>query len=122
MAETITATDQEMVDQVKGIHALTRQFASDWQPQRITNWAAGSQGLPIGDYHVLLPGNNSGDGMNTDFNAAAVQSAFVDLAGSVSKKLSSTNEQLAQVMQGIIEAGKLLDNAALAAQITAENF
>jgi hypothetical protein len=122
MAETIKATDHEMVEQVMGIRALMHSFTSDWQPQRIANFAAGTRGLPIGEYHVLLPGSDSGDGTNTDFSATGVQNGFANLAGSVSKKFASTNQQLALVMQKIIEAGKLLDNAELKAKIHAENF
>jgi hypothetical protein len=122
MALAIKAKDHEMIDQVMGIRALMHTFTSEWQPKRIANFAKGTQGLPIGEYHLLLPGNNSGDAASPDFNAMAVQTSFIALAGSVSGKFDSINQQLAQAMQGIIEAGKLFDNAEFKARIAAESF
>jgi hypothetical protein len=122
MPDKINATDHEMTEQVLGIRALMHAFSSDWQPRRIANFAAGAQGLPIGEYHLLLPGNNSGDATSPLFNAMAVQSSFVGLAGSVSKKFSSINDQLAQAMASIIEAGKLFDNADFQAALAAQRF
>jgi hypothetical protein len=111
MAEPIKASDQAIAEQLAFLRKLKEEFDSDWQPQRIANFALGTGGLPIGEYHVLLPGSNFGDGQNVVFNAVAVQNGFSGLASSVSAKFKDIAGNLATQMMNLMAAGNGFDDA-----------
>jgi hypothetical protein len=121
MAETIHASDSEMVDQVMAILDMIHAISGDAKPAKLRGYANPSTATTSG-YHLLLAGNNVGDSSSPLFNAGAVQSGFTNLAKSVDTKLTDVSTHLTACMQAIMEAGNLFDNADLQARMAAANY